>query len=54
MTDRHLFAYAIVAVLLLAAAVLLWRLTRRTRRTPNPHLRIDLVNGEPKEPRKTD
>ena len=54
MTERHLVAYAILAVLLLAAAVLLWRRTRRTRRTPEPHLRIDLVNGGAEEPGQTE
>ena len=54
MTERHLLAYAILALVLLAGAVLVWRRTRRTRRTPVPHLRIDLVNGGPEEQGRTE
>lgn len=54
MTERHLIAYAILAVLLLAAAVLVWRRTRRTRRTPEPHLRIDLVSAGSEEQGQTE
>jgi hypothetical protein len=52
MTERHLIAYAIVIILLLAAAIV-WRRSRRTRRAPEPHLRIDLVSGDPEEPGRT-
>lgn len=43
MTERQLIAYAILVVLLAIGAVLLWRRSRRGRRTPDAHLRIDLL-----------
>jgi hypothetical protein len=43
MTERQLMAGAIVLVLLLAAMLLLWRRSRRVRRVPARHLRIDLT-----------
>jgi hypothetical protein len=49
MTDRHLIAYAILLLLLVAAA-LLWRRSRRTGRAPEPHLKIDLIGDEGDEP----
>jgi hypothetical protein len=51
MTERHLIAWAILLVLL-AGAVLLWRLTRRPRgrgQAAEPHLRIDLLSEQPEE-----
>ena len=45
MTERHEIAWAILAVALLLAAIL-WRRSRRGRRTSQRHLRIDLVAGE--------
>ncbi len=44
MMERHLIAYAIL-LLLLTAAIALWRRSRRIRRAPDPHLRIDLIGG---------
>jgi LPXTG-motif cell wall-anchored protein len=52
MTDRHLIAYAILLVLLIAAFVL-WRRRRRVRRAPEPHLKIDLVGDEAGESAQT-
>jgi hypothetical protein len=49
MTDRHLIAYAILLALLLAAAAMLWRRSRRGRRAPDAHLRIDLLAEEAEE-----
>jgi hypothetical protein len=40
--ERHLIAYAIL-LLVLIGAVLLWRRSRRVRRAPEPHLKIDLL-----------
>jgi ABC-type nickel/cobalt efflux system permease component RcnA len=40
--ERHLIAYAIV-LLVLIGALLLWRRSRRVRRAPEPHLKIDLL-----------
>jgi hypothetical protein len=45
MTERHLIAYAILLLVLLAA-VIMWRRSRRVRRSPGHHLRIDLVGDE--------
>ena len=45
MTERHLIAYAIL-LLLLIGAILLWRRSRRVRRAPEPHMRIDLLGDE--------
>jgi hypothetical protein len=46
--ERHLIAYAIL-LLVLIGILLLWRRSRRIRRAPEPHLRIDLLaeSGEP-------
>lgn len=51
MMERQLIAWAILLVVLLAAAVL-WQRGRRVRRAPERHLRIDLLTQEPasKEP----
>ena len=50
-TDRLLIAYGIIIFVVVSGAVALWRWRRRRRggRSPEPHLRIDLVNdsGEP-------
>jgi uncharacterized membrane-anchored protein len=43
MTERQLMAGAILLVLLLAAVLLVWRRSRRVRRAPERHLRIDLT-----------
>jgi ABC-type nickel/cobalt efflux system permease component RcnA len=48
MTERHLMAYAIL-LLVLIGAFLLWRRSRRVRRAPEPHMRIDLLGGEAEE-----
>jgi cytochrome c-type biogenesis protein CcmH/NrfF len=48
MTERHLIAYAILLLLLLIGAVLLWRRGRRAHRVSEPHMRIDLL-GESEE-----
>ena len=45
MTERHEIAWAILVLALLVATIL-WRRSRRVRRTPERHLRIDLVAGE--------
>ena len=54
MTERHLIAYAILTLLLAAAAAtVLWRRGRRARRGsrhPVPHLRIDLIGADSEEP----
>jgi hypothetical protein len=50
MTERHLIAYAILLVLLFAALAL-WRRTRR--RAPEPHLRIDLLSGDAEDTPRT-
>ena len=42
MMERQLIAWAILLVVLLAAAVL-WKRSRRVRRAPERHLRIDLL-----------
>ncbi|MFL6846036.1 MAG: hypothetical protein ACJ8ER_14285 [Allosphingosinicella sp.] len=42
MTERHLIAYAILLLFLLAVFVL-WRRSRRVHRPSEPHLRIDLI-----------
>jgi hypothetical protein len=46
MTERQLLASAILLVLLLAAGVLVWRRSRRVRRAPERHLRINLLSDE--------
>jgi hypothetical protein len=45
LTERHEIAWAILVLALLVATIL-WRRTRRVRRAPERHLRIDLVAGE--------
>lgn len=45
MTERHEIAWAILAAIVLVAAIL-WRRSRKVRRTSSRHLRIDLVAGE--------
>jgi high-affinity Fe2+/Pb2+ permease len=45
MIERQLIAGTILLVLLLAAFAL-WRRSRRVRRAPERHLRIDLLTGE--------
>jgi cytochrome c-type biogenesis protein CcmH/NrfF len=50
MTERHLAAWAILLLFLLAAG-LVWRLRRRrVRRAPERHLRIDLLTDADGEP----
>jgi hypothetical protein len=49
--ERHLIAYAIV-LLVLIGALLLWRRSRRVRRVPETHLRIDLL-AQAEEPLRT-
>jgi hypothetical protein len=47
--ERHLIAYAILLVLLIAGFIV-WRRSRRVRRGPEPHLRIDLLSEAADEP----
>ncbi len=49
--ERHLIAYAIL-LLVLIGVLLLWRRSRRIRRAPEPHLKIDLL-AEAEEPLRT-
>jgi ABC-type nickel/cobalt efflux system permease component RcnA len=49
--ERHLIAYAILLIVLIGA-LLLWRRSRRIRRVPEPHLKIDLL-AEAEEPLRT-
>jgi hypothetical protein len=51
--ERHLIAYAILALFLIATLVI-WRRSRRVRRAPDPHLRIDLLSGDADEPERTE
>jgi ABC-type nickel/cobalt efflux system permease component RcnA len=48
--ERHLIAYAIL-LLVLIGALLLWRRSRRVRRAPEPHMRIDLIAGDGEDPK---
>ena len=47
MTERHLIAYAILLLVIAGAAIFWRRRRRRVRRGPEPHLRIDLLGGDP-------
>jgi len=49
--ERHLIAYAIL-LLVLIGVLLLWRRSRRIRRAPEPHLKIDLL-ADAEEPLRT-
>lgn len=50
MSLRHLVAYGIIALILVAlAALALGSARRRRRRSPNPHLRVDLFAGRARE-----
>jgi len=51
MTERHLIVLAILLLVALAS-LFFWRRGRRSRRAPEPHLRIDLLadDGEPPRP----
>jgi hypothetical protein len=51
MTERHEIAWAILAAIMLVAAIL-WRRSRRARRSAHRHLRIDLVADEGDEIRR--
>jgi hypothetical protein len=45
-TERHLIAYAILLLFLLAVFVMWRRSRRRVHRPAEPHLRIDLIADE--------
>jgi ABC-type nickel/cobalt efflux system permease component RcnA len=49
--ERHLIAYAIL-LLVLIGALIVWRRSRRVRRAPEPHLKIDLL-AEAEAPLRT-